>query len=450
MKKLFLLSFAILVFQVGCKKDDNDGVRKKAQEYSGETLREWFKLECRIIKETEGFFPPQAARAYGYSGLTAYQAVYGGIPNAESLEGQLNVLPTGSMPQADTKYAYDWAITVNAAMADILRSLFEKKISIENRVRIDSLENLQYEKLAVQGNKVTVDRSIFFGKQVAKAIFEVSKIDGGHESYLNPFQRPYTNAVGNDKWVPTDARNMTPLAPNWSKCTPFLNTNITFSQPAQPVAFSIEPTSEFYKAAKTVYNQVTQVNTSEEVEITKFWADDPFNTCTPSGHTFNILTQLLADTRATLEKSAVAYAKLCVAESDAFIACWATKYNYSLIRPVSYIQKYIDPTFKTVIGTPPFPAYTSGHATESGAGERILSSLFGNGDGNYVFTDRTQMQFGFAPRNFRSFAQMSEECANSRFFGGIHYDFDNKKGLYMGRSIGDNTNSAINWPQNIR
>ena len=50
------------------------------------------------------------------------------------------------------------------------------------------------------------------------------------------------------------------------------------------------------------------------------------------------------------------------------------KYDYVLIRPVSYIQKYIDPSFKTVIGTPPFPAYTSGHSCEMGAGPEYLQS----------------------------------------------------------------------------
>lgn len=35
---------------------------------------------------------------------------------------------------------------------------------------------------------------------------------------------------------------------------------------------------------------------------------------------------------------------------------------------------------------------------------------------------------------------MAEECANSRLYGGIHYNTDNLNGLKMGRSIGDNVN----------
>lgn len=71
----------------------------------------------------------------------------------------------------------------------------------------------------------------------------------------------------------------------------------------------------------------------------------PFVTCTPTGHTFNILTQLLEETNATLEKAVAAYAMLGIGENDAFIACWEAKFDYSLIRPVSYIQKYIDAVY---------------------------------------------------------------------------------------------------------
>jgi hypothetical protein len=158
------------------------------------------------------------------------------------------------------------------------------------------------------------------------------------------------------------------------------------------------------------------------------------------------MTQLLEEHDANLAMSAVAYAKLAIAENDAFISCWKAKYDYFLIRPVSYIKTYIDPSFKTLIGTPPFPAYTSGHATEAAAGSRIFTAMFTDGDGYYPFTDRTQIRFGFSVRNYTNFNQMAEECANSRLYGGIHYEFDNTNGLKMGRAIGDNVNSLIDWP----
>ena len=449
--KKFYYCIITIAFIAGCTNSEIEPSKpNNVADYSADFLREWFKLECRIVKETAGFLPPQASRAFGYVGITAYEAAYSGIPNAKPLAGQLNRLLAAGMPEPlPLNVRYHWGIVVNTAVADMMRYMFEKNISPANLAKINELEGQYLSTFAETTSKILREESVKHGKAVAFAIYEYSKTDGGHDSYLNPFSRPFTPVTGIDKWVPTDAKNATTLSPNWYKCRPALTSNMAFANPPKPIPFSLEKQSNFYKQAIQVYEQVKS-NTPEQVEITKFWADDPFATCTPTGHTFNILTQLLEETNATLEKAVVGYAMLGIGEMDAFIACWKAKYDYSLIRPVSYIQKYIDPDFKTVIGTPAFPAYTSGHATEIGVGERIFTKLFTNGDGNYALTDRSQVQHGFAPRKFTNFAQMALECANSRLYGGIHYDMDNQNGLQMGRGIGDNVSKAILWPSNVK
>jgi hypothetical protein len=72
--------------------------------------------------------------------------------------------------------------------------------------------------------------------------------------------------------------------------------------------------------------------------------------------------------------------------------------------------------------------------------------MFTNGDGNYHLSDRTGLQYGFGIRHYSNFADMSLECANSRFYGGIHYQMDNIEGLKTGRAIGNNVISQIEWP----
>jgi hypothetical protein len=455
MRKILYFLFSIMLF-AGCTDTGEvtpttpPGANLTAN-YSADFLRDWFSLECRLVKTTPGFLPPQAARAFGYTGIAAYEAVYRGIPGARSLAGQLNGFSPAQIPQADPlSVQYHWGVVANAAMAEIMRLMFDKNLSEANRTTISQKEQDYFEQLSqTAASKAVADLSAQLGKEIALAVFAYAKTDGGHESYLNPFSRPYTPPTGVDQWIPTDATNLTPLSPHWKNCRPLIASNMTFAQPPRPIPFSTDPNSEFYKAADHVY-KVVKNGSAEQQEIARFWADDPFATCTPTGHTFNILTQLLEETNATLEKSAVAYAMLGVAENDAFITCWKIKYDYNLIRPVSYIQKYIDPAFKTVIGTPPFPAYTSGHATEAAVGERIFIKLFTNGDGKYPLTDRSQVQHGFSVRKFTSFQQAAEECANSRLYGGIHYDMDNQQGLKMGRAIGDNVLSVIKWPTNIK
>ncbi len=218
---------------------------------------------------------------------------------------------------------------------------------------------------------------------------------------------------------------------------------------APPAAWGTVQGTPFYQIALQVYSQVRN-NTADQVAVARFWADDPFNTCTPTGHSFNILIQLLKESKSTLEKTSVAIAKLSITEKDAFICCWGVKYRYVLLRPVSYIRKYIDPSFTTVIGTPDFPSYVSGHSTEIGAASRVFSQLFTDGSGNYDFTDYSQLQWGLTTRQYRNFNDMAEEDANSRFYGGVHYDEDDKEGLRLGRQIGDNVNHLIAWPTSLQ
>jgi hypothetical protein len=441
----FLL--ALILFD-SCAKDSTDQSSKSTEEYSADFILSYYDQICKTVKTTPGFFPPQASRAYGYIGIAQYEAVVNGIENAKSLQNQLNGFASFQLPAPLQGQLYNWAIASNAATARMMKYMFDKNLTPANRLKIDSLELYYHTQLSLGEEISIVSRSQAYGQNIADVVYNYSKTDGGHESYLDPFQLPYSVPSDPYCWVPTGAIT-TPLSPRWGNNRPFLISNIQKVQPPKHMAFSTATNSEFYKEAMIVYNTVTN-NTSEQIEIAKYWADDPFATCTPAGHTFNILAQILKEERATLAKSSLAFAKMSLAENDAFISCWKGKYDYILIRPVSYIQKYIDANFKTVIGTPPFPAYTSGHSCEMGAGSRIFSSLFTNGSGDYQFTDYSQLQYGFFARSYSNFDEMAQECANSRLYGGIHYPIDNSKGLQVGKAIGDNVNKEIIWPLFVR
>ena len=94
-----------------------------------------------------------------------------------------------------------------------------------------------------------------------------------------------------------------------------------------------------------------------------------------------------------------------------------------------------------LITTPPFPSYTSGHSTFSGAAAAILSSEIGD---NVSFTDSSKMSYGFAARSFKNFNEAAQEAAISRLYGGIHYSFDNVNGFICGQLIAMNV-ERLNW-----
>jgi membrane-associated phospholipid phosphatase len=80
------------------------------------------------------------------------------------------------------------------------------------------------------------------------------------------------------------------------------------------------------------------------------------------------------------------------AVADAGICTWDVKFLYYFPRP-----SQIDPSIKTATGLPNFPAYTSGHATFSGAAATVLSYIF--------------------PEEKANLEAMANEAAESRVYG---------------------------------
>jgi hypothetical protein len=179
--------------------------------------------------------------------------------------------------------------------------------------------------------------------------------------------------------------------------------------------------------------------TPEQTNIALYWADGP-GTISPPGHSISMLKNILIQQNATLDEATLAYAKLGIALSDAFLICWKAKYIYNLCRPVTYIQEHIDSTWLPLIGTPPFPEYPSGHSAQSGAMSVVMSEIFGS---SFAFTDITNGSNFGGPRSFDSFEEAAQEAAVSRLYGGIHFETGNMAGLAMGNIIGNNVNALF-------
>src|SRR5690606_17148604 len=133
--------------------------------------------------------PTQSARAYGYIGLAAYESVIHGINSANTLAGQISGLPAGSVPRPNANMEYNWALACNAATAHMMRRMFELNILDENRERIDRMEHENRIALSQNVSADVITRSENYGLAVAEALYQISKTDGGHESYLQPFSQ---------------------------------------------------------------------------------------------------------------------------------------------------------------------------------------------------------------------------------------------------------------------
>jgi hypothetical protein len=197
--------------------------------------------------------------------------------------------------------------------------------------------------------------------------------------------------------------------------------------------FSTDKNSAFYAQALEVKTTGDKL-TPEQKDIARFWIDTPGQTGAPAGHWVMIENQVIDRVGLKLDRASMMYGLVGVALGDAFIGTWSLKYQINLVRPVTYINKFIDPKWKPFLQTPGFPEYPSGHSVASAAAAEVLTGMFGQ----VSFTDQSVRKHGMQPRSFTSFEAAASEAAISRLYGGIHYREAIENGMRMGRCIGQN------------
>lgn len=152
-------------------------------------------------------------------------------------------------------------------------------------------------------------------------------------------------------------------------------------------------------------------------------------------HWLAIFSQVLnkEGSAAMLDKAILVYVKMGITQSDARIATWKAKYQYNLLRPITYIRSVMGKaTWNSSIATPNHPEYPSAHSSFSIPAAAILSKEFGD---NYIFSDLTYDFLGLKARNFTSFIQAAKDAGDSRVNGGLHYRFAIDAGEKLGNTI---------------
>jgi hypothetical protein len=230
------------------------------------------------------------------------------------------------------------------------------------------------------------------GRAVGRIIVQRAKGDGSDAPFVGEMP------TGDGIW--TGVNPVLPMCGTWKTWIIGSGSEL---QPEAPYEFG--SAAELRDVQEVL--EVSQHRTPEQVEIVHRWADLP-----PPTIWNGFLNDRIEATGADLVSSARAHAYLNAAMADAFICCWETKYRWWTARPHQRI-----PGLVTVIPTPNFPSYTSGHSTISAAAAMVLGEVF--------------------PSERDYFTAQADEAAASRLYGGIHFRHDNEQGSEVGRRIGE-------------
>ncbi|MDA0810873.1 MAG: vanadium-dependent haloperoxidase [Verrucomicrobia bacterium] len=326
------------------------------------------------------------------------------------------------------------------------------------------------------------------GQLAAAAVIDYRRNDGANQFGDEPgssgkpysdytFYRPVNppdKILDPDRWQPItftldDGSKVTPgfLTPHWYRVKPFAMESSAQFRPGPPPLLTTDP-----EALKKQTAQVLEYNaklTNREKAIVEFMRDGPRSTG-QSGHWLRFAQDVSRRDKHNLDKDVQLYFAVANAAFDAFISCWETKRVYDSSRPWTLIHHFYkgkkitgwagpDGGTKKMLGeewhpyspqsfvTPPFPGYTSGHATVSGACARVIQLFTGSED--YGFTEMrkhcelTEKTAGETiSLDLATWDSVAEMAALSRALGGYHIPIDNDIGLDVGRKI-----AVYSWPK---
>jgi hypothetical protein len=337
-------------------------------------------------------------------------------------------------------------------------------------------------RLAAVPNGAAKTAGINLGNTIAQQYIDSHQNDG----WTLPDQ--YTPTVGPGHW---DTDPMVGPAwiqkgwgSDWGSVHPWAMPDPEHFDAVAPFKISDMNTQRYtdaFNEVKAYGSRNSAVRTADQTEIGLFWAYDRPGTGAPPVLFIENMVDIGNAVGNTPQDNARMFAMASVAQADAIITTWDIKYDVDLWRPIMGIRHadtdgnpnttadpnwaYLgapgnDPNSATDDFTPPFPAYTSGHATMGGAIFKSLEHFYGTNDfaaaDASIGTDPVTGQYtlhstepgGGGSRDYVRFTQVGPmgpglenspegENSMSRVYLGVHWRMDQEDGQAVGRAVAD-------------
>jgi hypothetical protein len=399
-------------------------------------------LYCKTVKKLndvvlENNFPPMiATRNYAYANIAAYESAIAGDNTFVSLAGQIKHLPDMPKPPADK--VVDFSL---AAMLSFCK--VGNAVTFPEGSMMAYYDELKQKAREAGMTSDILTNTVAFSDTIVAVVLKWSKGDNYAQTRS---AEKYTVRDEDGRWVPTPPMYAQAVEPKWNQIRCLTLDSCSQFTPVPPPVFDIKNKNSVYFKSLDEVKSMGDSLTDEQKHIADFWDDNPFKLnvsghvmfatkkFSPAGHWMNIVGIAAKEAKADFKTTVAAYAETSIALFDAFISCWDEKFRSNYIRPETAINKYLGEEWRPYIQTPPFPSYTSGHATTSAAAAEVMTNWFGD---KLSFMDTSSLEFGVPSRRIVSFREAAKEAAMSRLYGGIHYRFDNEEGTKSGRKLGE-------------
>lgn len=288
--------------------------------------------------------------------------------------------------------------------------------------------------LAAHGISPT-DPGITVGETVAARLIAHRSCDGSFPSSPPSF----IGGTGIGVWRPTPPAN-SPMNPGpWlGQVTPFFMTKPFQFRSDPPPAVTSRQYARDYNEVKSIGAATGSTRTPDQTDEAFFWAGN-FVVM------MNRVVRDLADAHVdNIADSSRLFALTSMSAADTSINVWNDKAFYVYWRPITAIQNgnidgnprtVGDPTWTSLIASPPYPDYTSGANGLSGSTLGALQHFFDTDKMDFSVTTTNTGPTNQDTRNFTRFSDAADEVVDARILLGIHFRFADVASRRMGEKI---------------
>jgi hypothetical protein len=218
------------------------------------------------------------------------------------------------------------------------------------------------------------------------------------------------------------------IAFQWQNIVPFGIRSASDFLLDPPPGLTSEEYTKAYNEVMTVGGINSTQRPPDRANVALFYAAS-----SPTQIFNQVAQQVTVEQGRSLSENARSLALINMAISDSLVASFLNKYQYTFWRPETAIHASGNTNWAPFVTTPCFPSYPSNHGSAANGAAEVMRRLYGEAGHSITLTNPAVPTIVL---RYTSFKQITDDIADARVYGGIHYRFDQRAGARLGHAVG--------------